>query len=62
MTTRTEMTETEARRLAGYDRDYSARKIRGRWVVWSAAADHEVEFDVLRSWDTCDLSYASRTR
>jgi len=54
--------EAEARRLAGYDPDYSARCIRGRWVVWSAAADHEVEFDTLRSLDTTDLSYASRTR
>ena len=62
MTLTKALTESEARRLAGYDRDYSARKIRGQWVVWSAAADHAVEFETLRALDTTDLTYAARTR
>ena len=39
------MNERQAKLLAGNDRDYSARRVQGRWVVWSAASDHVVEFD-----------------
>lgn len=39
------MTETQARLLAAGNRDYVARKIKGRWVVWSKRAEHVVEFD-----------------
>ena len=41
------MTEFQARLLAAGNRDYVARKIKGRWVVWSKKADHAVEFDRL---------------
>jgi hypothetical protein len=35
----------EALRLAARNPDYFVRSIRGRWVVWSKTADHEVTFD-----------------
>lgn len=35
----------KAEQLAEMDDDYFAKCIRGRWVVWSKAADHVVEFD-----------------
>lgn len=41
------MTEAEARRLAATDKDYRARKMRGRWVVWCDMADHVVDFEPL---------------
>jgi hypothetical protein len=38
------MTEGQAKRLASWDVDYYARKIRGQWCVWSYSSDHVVEF------------------
>lgn len=37
-------TEAMAKKLASKDRDWEARRIRGRWVVWSISSDHAVEF------------------
>lgn len=36
--------ELQARLLATQNRYYSARCIRGHWVVWDAKSDHQVEF------------------
>jgi hypothetical protein len=37
--------ERQAKLLAIRDRDWVARRMHGRWVVWSCASDHVVEFD-----------------
>ena len=39
------MNERQAKLLAAGDRAWIARRVRGRWVVWSCASDHVVEFD-----------------
>jgi hypothetical protein len=41
----TTMNQREAELLAVSDRNWTPRKIRGRWVVWDAVSDHAVEFD-----------------
>lgn len=38
------MTELVARLLASKDRDWQAVCRSGEWMVWSARADHVVEF------------------
>jgi hypothetical protein len=45
------MTEQLARQLAKMDRNYSARCIRGQWLVWDAKSDHRVEFDLAKMWN-----------
>lgn len=40
-----ELTQNQAEQLATLDDDYRARKMHGRWVVWSDASEHVVEFD-----------------
>jgi hypothetical protein len=40
------LSERQAKALATWSRDYRARRIRGRWVVWCDASEHEVEFDL----------------
>ena len=52
------MTEAEARRLAATDKDYRARKMRGRWVVWDDMADHVVEFEPLDPMRGVDFPFA----
>lgn len=39
------MNQRQAELLAAGDREYRARKLHGRWVVWCDASDHVVEFD-----------------
>ena len=39
------LTEAQARTLAKFDRSYSAIKLRGKWRVWDAYSDHQVDFD-----------------
>jgi hypothetical protein len=39
------MNQKQAEILALGDRDWTAIKRNGRWIVWSAASDHAVEFD-----------------
>ena len=39
-----ELTEAQAREIASHDRNYRARLMRGKWVVWCDASDHVVEF------------------
>jgi hypothetical protein len=41
----TTMNQREAELLAAGNRNWTARKVRGRWVVWDAVSDHAVEFD-----------------
>ena len=36
--------EARCRLLATQDESYRAKKLHGRWVVWSDASDHVVEF------------------
>lgn len=41
-------TEREAKQLAKFDRNYTARQIGepiNKWIVWDAQSDHHVEFD-----------------
>jgi len=38
------MTEQQAKVLATFDPDYCARKMKGRWYVWSDVSQHIVEF------------------
>lgn len=40
-----QMTGATALLLALHDPDYRARKMRGRWCVWSYRSGHVVEFD-----------------
>jgi len=39
------LTRELAKKLAGLDKNYYARCPSGRWCVWDAVSDHEVEFD-----------------
>jgi hypothetical protein len=38
-------TRQEAERYAKRDHEYYVRYLRGNFVVWCEASDHEVEFD-----------------
>ena len=48
----TNMTREQAESLAAWNDDYRAKRCRdGSWGVWSDAAEHWVEFDVIPSRD-----------
>ncbi len=48
------MTESQAKRLAAWDRNYVAQPVRcnsNEWRVWDSKSDHEVIFDPKAVYD-----------